>query len=199
MSDAPHEAYPLTWPMRQRRTEPYRRQRSKFQVTLGQARDELVRELQLLGAKGVILSSNVPTRRDGLPYASSNEPADPGVAVYFDRKSGPFVIACDTYDRVTSNIRAIGVTVGALRAIQRHGASEMLEQAFTGFAALPPAGRTTPWWETLGVSQTATLDEIRKAVRELAAIHHPDRGGDASRMVEVNQAFERAIAARGAA
>jgi DnaJ-domain-containing protein 1 len=102
----------------------------------------------------------------------------------------PFVIACDTYRKVRWNLRAIGATVEALRAIQRHGASSMLEQAFTGFAALPPANRAKPWHEVLGVAETAAAEAVRDAYRELARIHHPDAGGNAERMAEINGAFD---------
>ena len=42
----------------------------------------------------------------------------------------------------------------------------------------------------LGVSRDATLDEVRSARRKLAAQFHPDRGGDAVRMGEINAAFD---------
>ncbi len=45
----------------------------------------------------------------------------------------------------------------------------------------------------LGVATTATLDEVRAARRRLAKELHPDRGGDAARMQEVNQAFDQAV------
>ncbi len=197
------ERYPLTWPTGQRRT-PSRRD-ADFKVDFGRARDECLHSLQLLGARSVILSTSVALRQDGLPYANMPEPADPGVAVYFDRAIPspteakpwattlrPFVIACDTYRKVRWNLRAIGATVEALRSIQRHGASSMLEQAFTGFAALPAAGHVAPWWEVLGVSEDATAEQVRAAHRELAMLHHPDRGGDASRMATINAAREAA-------
>jgi hypothetical protein len=198
------EAYPLTWPDRPRTPASHRRNAS-FKLGLARSRDELIRELDLLEAKDVVVSSNVPVRRDGLPLAGAREPEDPGVAVYFDRlipvraanglvlshTRRPFVIACDTYRRVQYNLRAIGVTVEALRAIQRHGATEMLEQAFTGFAALPPApAPERPWWLVLGVDVAADVDVVRHAYRELALRHHPDHGGDASRMAEINRAFQ---------
>jgi hypothetical protein len=93
-----------------------------------------------MGAKEIVVSTNVPTRRDGLPYADAREPADPGVAVYFTHGKRQLVIACDSYSTVRANMRAVGATVEALRAIQRHGATSLLERAFTGFAALPPKG-----------------------------------------------------------
>jgi hypothetical protein len=65
------EAYPLTWPLGRAR-ERYR-QDSQFKVTLYQASSHLQRELKLLGTKNVVISSNVMTRRDGLPYADARE------------------------------------------------------------------------------------------------------------------------------
>lgn len=201
MSTRPLEAYPLTWPAMQPRVPAYNRTRAAFKVGLGEARDGLLRELRLLGASNVIISSSMATRRDGLPYADAREPHDPGVAVYFDRlikmKSIPFVIACDTYTLVRFNMRAIGVTVESLRAMKRHGASSLLEQAFTGFAALPAAPIGPPWWQVLGVAQNADRDQIRDAYRELARKHHPDVGGSADLMARINRAYYEAIALRG--
>lgn len=200
------ESYPLRWPERHRRTPREQRRSASFKVALGIARDDLMRELKLLGAKDIIVSTNVPTRRDGLLYSDAREPDDPGVAVYFDRMvpaptlaepwrkvARPYAIACDCFRKLAWNIRAIGLTVEALRAIQRHGAGEMLEQAFTGFAALPPAssGRK-PWWEVLGVPRGSHPDTITETYRALAALNHPDRGGDPARMTEINVAYDEA-------
>lgn len=194
------EAYPLQWPAHQPRKLSHQRRRAAFKVSLGHARDELLDELRLLGARDVIITSNVATRRDGLPYADAREPSDPGVAVYFERpfkggKAQQYVFACDTFDLFLHNLRAVGMTVAALRAIQRYGATEMLEQAFTGFAALPPGGRVTQWWEVLGVPPRASVAEITAAHRELVMIHHPDRGGDSVRMAEINAARDAALSA----
>jgi len=46
----------------------------------------------------------------------------------------------------------------------------------------------------LGVGPDATLDEVRVARRRLAAQFHPDHGGDAARMGEINAAFEAVVA-----
>jgi hypothetical protein len=48
-------------------------------------------------------------------------------------------------------------------------------------------------WAVLGLSSTATLDEVRAARRRLAKERHPDRGGDPAAMRELNAAFDHAV------
>lgn len=196
------EAYPCYWPEGQARVPDWRRRVAKFSAGFAQARDELLRELNLMGAKEIVVSTNVALRRDGLPYANDAEPKDPAVAVYFWHGKRQLVIACDSYSKVKWNMRACGATVEALRTIQRHGATELLERAFTGFAALPPkGGENKPWHEALGVGPAATFEEARAAYREQARLHHPDRGGNAETMARVNAAWAEAeahFAAQGA-
>ena len=45
-------------------------------------------------------------------------------------------------------------------------------------------------YKTLGVAKNATPDDIKKAYRRLAAIHHPDKGGDTATFQQVQQAYE---------
>jgi DnaJ-class molecular chaperone len=44
-------------------------------------------------------------------------------------------------------------------------------------------------YSVLGVSKTATHDEIRKAYRSLAMKHHPDRGGNEEQFKQINEAY----------
>lgn len=46
------------------------------------------------------------------------------------------------------------------------------------------------YYETLGVPRTASQDEIRKAFRKLAGENHPDKGGNAEKFKEINQAHQ---------
>jgi curved DNA-binding protein len=48
---------------------------------------------------------------------------------------------------------------------------------------------TNPY-QTLGVNQTATPDEIKRAYRKLASQHHPDKGGDKSKFQEIQSAYD---------
>ena len=52
---------------------------------------------------------------------------------------------------------------------------------------------TTDPYAVLGLSPDATLDEVRSARRRLAAQFHPDHGGDATRMGEINVAFDAVV------
>jgi hypothetical protein len=59
------------------------------------------------------------------------------------RADHEYVLACDLFTEVRLNMHAIGLTVEAMRQIERCGASSMLERAFRGFmAALPAKGQT---------------------------------------------------------
>lgn len=45
------------------------------------------------------------------------------------------------------------------------------------------------YYQILNLPRTASLDQIKARYRELARVHHPDKGGDGSRMVEINEAY----------
>ncbi len=181
------DAYPQEWPQGWPRTPASRRRRSRFETPFGQARDGLLDELRRLGARYITLSTNVELRLDGLPYANRREPDDPAVAVYFQLKGTPHVLACDKWDRVQDNVQAIRLHIGAIRGQERWGVGT-LEQAFSGYKALPdPAG--PPWWEVLGVSRHDYLEVIEAAYRHRVKTAHPDAGGDP-------EAFKRLTAAR---
>ena len=46
------------------------------------------------------------------------------------------------------------------------------------------------FYETLGVNETATQEEIKKSYRKLAVEHHPDKGGDENKFKEISEAFD---------
>jgi molecular chaperone DnaJ len=46
------------------------------------------------------------------------------------------------------------------------------------------------YYEVLGVSKSASADEVKKAFRKAAIEHHPDRGGNEEKFKEINEAYE---------
>ncbi|HEX3747556.1 MAG TPA: J domain-containing protein [Bryobacteraceae bacterium] len=83
------------------------------------------------------------------------------------------------------HIYAIGKTIEALRGIERWGTGDMVEQAFTGFVALPAP--KSPW-DVLGVHPGSSTEEIERAFRVLAKGLHSDTGGSDAAMAELLEA-----------
>lgn len=199
----PADRYPLSWPVGRPRTPSYQRQRAKFgtrkesghgwknleRLTVAEATKRLQEELDRIGAKGAILSSNLQLRLDGLPRSGQPEPADPGVAIYFELKGSNIAWGCDRWDRVVDNIAALAKSVEAKRGLTRWGAVTV-EQEFRGYQALPPA--PDDWWLILGIPRTATLDQVEAAFRSKALSAHPDKGGSVDEMARLNAARDRA-------
>lgn len=46
------------------------------------------------------------------------------------------------------------------------------------------------YYSILGVSKSASQDDIKRAFRKLAHEHHPDKGGDAEKFKEINEAYQ---------
>lgn len=186
-------AYPLQWPTGRKRTESYRRSRAKFSTTFAVARDAVVGEVRRLGGRNLVVSTNVPLRQDGLPYANFRKPDDEGVAVYFTYDGKQMCFACDRWDKVEHNMLAIVKTIDALRGIARWGTGDMMAAAFTGFTALPAPRAERPWREVLGLnSHEMSLVEARLAFRRRASVAHPDKGGSHDAMTELNLALAAA-------
>lgn len=198
----PHSAepFPLYWPESWPRSTV--RKRAAYRVTFVQARTALARELRLLGATRVIISTNLPLRRDGLPLAPRDtEPNDVGVAVYWLELSNSVVervIACDQWTRVRDNVRAIGLAIEALRALQRSGASQILDRMLVGLNVpqLAAANPRRTWRDVFGIHPIRPVSraDIDAMYRELAPIRHPDRGGSHEQIVELNAAYQQALA-----
>lgn len=192
------EAFPLAWPAGKPRTAPHRIEKSRFDPGNRPTEVANVRsELQRLGARNFIISTNIRLRNDGLPYANDRAPADQGVAVYFDYAGGQKCFACDRWKTIEENLRAIFKSIEAIRGLERWGSKSFVDAAFTGFAALPAPGSKRPWWEVLAVSQHATADQISAAYREKAKRAHIDAGGSDAAMSELNIARDDALRARG--
>jgi hypothetical protein len=150
-----------------------------------------------MGARNIVINSNMQIRSDGIPYARQPNITDTGVAVYFTLNGNQQCIPCDKWVGLAENVHAIGKTVEALRGLERWGAKEMVDAAFQGFKALPAsAGIVTDrsWWQTLELSgPDVTYNEIQAAYRRLAKQHHPDAGGDSAEFEKIRKAYEEGM------
>lgn len=190
-------AYPLQWPDgKPRKQYP---DRSRFgERSIDASTQILVKELQRLGAINMVLSTNLRLRNDGLPYSNQAQPKDQGVAVYFVYKKQSMCFACDRWDRIQDNIYAVAMTIDALRSIERWGSGDMVQQAFSGFTALPAPSFKRGWWEILDVQREAQEDTVKRQYRMLAHEYHPDRnGGNNGKMSELNAAYDEYKNLRG--
>lgn len=164
-------------------------------VTIAEAMERVQEELDRIGARNPIMSTNVETRLDGRPRSDRREPEDPAVALYFELRGKPHCLPCDTYTKVAQNIAAIAAHLAASRAIERHGVAT-IEEMFTGFLALPAPGKAESalWWNVLRIDRNASEDDIRAAYRRRAAEVHPDQPeGSQAAMAEVNLARDAAL------
>lgn len=184
------EAYPLQWPAGKPRTQ-YPASSRFGGCSMDFASHNTLYEIRKLGGTSIVVSTNIRLRQDGLPYSNQRQPEDKGVAVYFSYKGKQMCFACDRWDRVECNLWAIAKTIGALRGIERWGSGDMVQQAFTGFVALPSPKKPE---DILGIRQGASHDEIDRAWREKAKKAHPDAGGTTDEMQEINEARRRLLA-----
>jgi hypothetical protein len=116
-------------------------------------------------------------------------------------------LACDrfSYDSYTpsskayaTNLRAVFLTLDALRLADERGILRELAAAAAGFLEAPGAAKPKrPWHEVLGVMPMADVEVVKAAFKASAKSAHPDGGGTDERMSELNAAYEEAKKERG--
>lgn len=160
------------WPRAMRPADA--RRRSQFSASLGDTVSLLRTELRELGASrhgdAVLQLALAPGdfRRDGMPRAGAR-PEHPGVVLGVSSRHGPLSYPCDTFLTWQDNLRAIALSLRALRQVDRYGVTVAAEQ-YRGFAALPGPGDTSP---VVAVT-TATMSaaRAREVIMDWAARAH---------------------------
>jgi hypothetical protein len=189
------------WPKQP--TPSYRRKSAAFRATYAATLDLLESELSKLGAKEIIIQAYFTLdqiRNDGWPKSAAH-PSDVGVIVSFQTKKGPLAFPCDTYDTYDDNLRAIALSLQALRAVDRYGVTQHAEQ-YKGFTPLPSAEAQMSKEDAAHFIAThqnggqqfhvsnilqnphVAAEAYRAAARQL----HPDIGGDHDLFVKLQQA-----------
>jgi hypothetical protein len=156
-------------------------------------------ELKHLAARNIALGlgyRDADLRLDGFPRANARM-LTPAVEVAFESKWGPLIYATCEFTDWQDNVRAIALSMEALRAVDRYGVSKRGEQ-YRGWRQLPAGthdnyeGLVTreqaiEWLRGSGLTQaTSPALMIRDAVKA----SHPDRGGDEETFRKVMRAKE---------
>jgi hypothetical protein len=180
------------WPIGRKPTAASsRKSGSNFKASHPQTMDELERELELIDAKDVVVEIDVDhkeLRRNGEPFASSRARKTPGIVLHYTTKDGRAVtMPVDRYETWQTNIRALMLTLRALRAVDRYGATTSGEQ-YRGWMALPSV--TAPVMSTQQAARKlvsfaggkdsesdvlASANSARDVLRRAMAKTHPDK------------------------
>lgn len=164
---------------------------SPFRAGWSSTHDLIDREIWALGGRTWILqidATDSQIRRDGGLRADAR-PASAAVRVVFDSRHGTLTYACDRYTKWQDNVRAIALSLEALRAVDRYGVAKTGEQyrGWTEIAARPAvmsreqAAEFLAHWAGLGTSLDLFEDypnAVQAAYRAAAKRCHPDVSGD---------------------
>lgn len=182
--------YPLHWPPGWGRNKTPKT--SQFKTSLAGALKNVNKSVDIFARDSgkkvtdVLISSNVTL--------GQQRPKDSGVAIYFKWDDIATCIAVDRYQKVEDNLQAIHHCIEAERVKLRHGGINLVRAAFRGYAALPPGtgASSDSWWNVLECREDASSDVIKQQYKRLRSDHHPDKGGNAGKFNEIQQAYKEA-------
>jgi hypothetical protein len=100
--------------------------------------------------------------------------------VSLDSRHGSLTYATDAYDGWQANVRAIALSMQALRAVDRYGVSTKGEQ-YRGWSAIDSGGDAARRAAQDLIASYGGLAEALKAT-------HPDRGGSNDAFIAVQEA-----------
>jgi hypothetical protein len=107
-------------------------------------------------------------------------------------KHGSLSYPCDKFSHWQDNLRAIALSMEALRKVDRYGVTRGGEQ-YRGFAALPPAqpiDHLAVIARVIGTTVDTVRLDVGSAIREALKRSHPDHGGSEEKLKEVLAARE---------
>ena len=182
------------------------RKHDQFRASYLQTLDLLETELGFLRAREIILQAFISwrdLRNDGLPRGDAQF-SDPGVILTFESRNGTLSFPCDTYHYWQANLRAIGLSLEALRAVNRYGVTRHAEQYQGWLKIAPPAGKMDRETAAVflaghGLESTSPADRgnllrdadfRQSAYRRAAAKLHPDKpGGTTEEFTKLQEAM----------
>ena len=181
---------------------------TRFSSTWIETEHLLVDEVERLNGRNLVIEVDVreqDLRLDGTIRANARAAATPAVVVAFETSAhGPMLYRCDTFYAQYSgqgadwqhNVRAIALTLQALRAVDRYGATDTGQQ-YQGFKAIGGGTPMPSAPERMSSSAAAELIRsygpagevsLESAYRRALRATHPDMGGDRDHFEHVQAA-----------
>lgn len=170
------------------------RKAPQFKASYDETIELLTRELDMLGTTGraviQVVTRNGATdlRRDGLLRAAARI-EHPGVRLSFTCRQGDLTFGTDVFEREYSfqmvgwqaNLRAIALSLEALRRVDRYGITRTGEQ-YRGWQQLEAGPAKLTEEQALGVLRSVVgafdrSDSLQELYRRAKAMTHPDRNG----------------------
>jgi len=200
------------WPM-----EPTKSKRpDPFRTTYLQTLDLLESELRHLRANEVLIQAfftREQLRNDGWPKTTA-APREAGVILSFKSRGKPLSFPCDRYQTFDGNMRALALSLQALRAVDRYGVTKHAEQyqGWTQIDAAPLEGfRSKEDAASFIASQMGYADpregirwilshpdNLREAYRNAARTLHPDNNGGSDELFKKLQQAKAILERPGA-
>lgn len=187
-----------TWPGS--KTENWKRKASLFKAAYSKTLDLLEGELKKIAAKDILIQTwmqREQIRNDGWPKSNAAKPKEPGVILTFVRAGKTVSMPCDKYRDWEDNLRAIALSLQALRAVDRYGVTQSGEQ-YRGWESLPPPSSPNnidAAEEIISRWSSVPKEWIRKdpvqaatAINEALKRTHPDKGGRTKDFLAVQRA-----------
>lgn len=181
-------------------TPDWRRRQSPFRAKYAATLDLLESELGHLKAKDVVIQAYFDLREirnDGWPRSSAR-PSKPGVIVSFESGKDSYSYPCDRFRDWEDNLRAIALSLKALRDVNRYGVTQGHEQ-YQGFKRLPSAASSPTDHKATayafmarhsGMAYDSVRSDPEMAYRAAARTLHPDRGGSHDLFVQLQQHYQ---------
>ena len=172
--------------------------RSQFSAPISSTHRALRTELDALDALDRTLYVPVAAnqfRRDGRPRSDAKLTGS-ALILTFDVDGQTHQYAADRFITWQENLRAIALTLEALRAVARYGLTEQRQQ-YTGFLAIEPAHTAHAFTAATAEEFVQTiarrspgrgLVDLASVVRLAKRLTHPDQGGDPDEFQQVTNA-----------
>lgn len=112
---------------------------------------------------------------------------DRTVTLTYKKEGKTVSLSMDRQSRAVDNLRVLYLAVESMRLNEKRGIGDVVKEAYLQLAA-PKTDR--PAYEILGIMPDSPLMVAEAAYKHKAKTAHPDAGGSAEAMTELNKAIE---------